>query len=271
MDSVAGCCLRLVSLCLWGLLIVVGTCALPALVLGVGVANRQAGSTFLVLCVSYLCTLIPTCLEWAMCQQTFEWGSLDWIVSKQWHRLPRPFWRALVFAKSWPRFLLKFAHCAVASLCGAVYVSTLCSLSSSVPFWLLFTFGFIHAAVYNYRGGDRVVYPAIHLSRGRRMQDAMYPAFVDSLSGVWIRAAGLSLVINFLAPTPFASFSDYISVVVPSMMYCFSLAASGKLVHILLSERLIPKARNDLDHSVVRSFLIVLHGLSACIFHVGSH
>lgn len=257
MESVTGWCLRLISLFLWGLLIVISTLAVPALVLGVGDANKQVGSAVVALLTPYVCTLVPTCLEWILCQQTFEWGSLDWMVSKKWIRMP--FWRAIVSMKSWKRILLKSVHFVAASLCGALYIAMASSMrtstSSSVPFWLMLTFGALHAVVHNVRGGGRVVYPAIHFSRLRRMLDAIFPAVLDSYF-VWTRAASLSFALYWLLPANMVailSFSDTISVVVSSMMYSFSLAACGKLVHILLSERLCRKDVNDLDHSVVRS------------------
>jgi hypothetical protein len=250
MDSVTGWCLRLISLFLWVLLLVASFVA-PALVLGVSDANQQVGSALFALLTPYVCTLVPICLEWLMCQQTFEWSSLDWMLSKKWTRMP--FWRVIVSLKSWKRLLLKLLHCAAASLCGALYITTAgkrTSSSSTVPFWLMLTFGAVHAAAYNVRGGDRVVYPAIHLSRPRRMMDAILPAGLDS-SFVWTRAALLSTVLFFVTPTPLISFFDMISAIVASMVYSFSLAACGKLVHFLLSERLYRKDI-DLDHSVVR-------------------
>lgn len=254
MDSVTGWCLRLISLFLWVLLGVAASVAAPLLLFGIGNQNKHLGSIFVVAVTPYVCTIVPTGLEWLMCQQTFEWGSLDWMVAKKWVRLP--FWRSIVRLKSWKRIVLQSLHFIAASLCGAVCMTVAGNMrpsGSSVPFWLMLSYGAVHAVVYNVRGGDRVVYPAIHLTRLRRMLDSLFPAFLDA-SFVWTRATLLSTALYFMTPVSIASFKSTVSTLVASMLYTFSLSVSGKLVHILLSERLHRKDVNYLDHTLVCFF-----------------
>jgi hypothetical protein len=250
---VKGWSLRLLSLFIWVFLISTGSLAVPALLLGVGDAGKHLSSAITEILVTFACIVAPVCLEWFMCQQTFEWGSLDWLVHKKWIRVP--LWRAMVSFKSWTRLTLKLLHFVAASLFGALYIRVIQSIATSssslMPSWLMLSFGAVHAVFYNVRGGDRVVYPAIHLSRLRRMLDAFVPALRDS-SFVWSRAALLSAVLFFITPSPLVSFGATVSALVSSMMYTFGITACGKLVHILLSERLSRRSTtNDPGHDLV--------------------